>query len=289
MNESLFHGSLVDTDRILYTPSAFARTNLLHLQETGILQAQKAHISKRRDLVSYLFFVVENGSGTLQYDNQEYGLQSGDCVFIDCRKPYAHFTSERNLWKLHWVHFYGPTMNCIYEKYVERGGLPTFHPNNIDLFTSLLDELYRIADSNEYVKDMSIQENLASLLTFIMKESCHPDMSRRSSPKRQNVIVIKKYLDEHYTESITLDALSELFFINKFYLTRVFKEQYGSSIHNYLYEKRITQAKLLLRFTDEPIEKLCVTCGVDDANYFARLFKRVEGVTPGDYRRAWQG
>lgn len=97
MNEYLFHGNLVTTNRILYTPSAFARANLLHLQETGVLQAQKPHTSKRKDLISYLFFLVEHGSGTLQYEHSEYPLHSGDCVFIDCRKSYAHFTSDQNL------------------------------------------------------------------------------------------------------------------------------------------------------------------------------------------------
>lgn len=289
MNEFLFHGTLVTTNRILYTPSSFARTNLLHLQETGVLQAQKPHTSKRKNLISYLFFAVESGSGTLQYDNKQYALKAGDCVFIDCRKPYAHHTSDKNLWKLHWVHFYGPAMNGIYEKYVERGGLPAFHPDNIDSFLILMAELYEIAQSNEYVKDMSIQENLASLLTLIMKESWHPEISKRSSSKKQNLLSVKKYLDEHYTCKITLDELAERFFINKYYLTRVFKEQYGTSINGYLHEKRITRAKHLLRFTEEPIEKICVECGVDDANYFTRLFKRVEGVTPGEYRRVWQG
>lgn len=62
MNEFLFHGTLVTTNRILYTPSSFARTNLLHLQETGVLQAQKPHTSKRKNLISYLFFAVERSN-----------------------------------------------------------------------------------------------------------------------------------------------------------------------------------------------------------------------------------
>lgn len=59
MDESLFHGNLVTTNRVLYTPSQFAKTNLLHLQEIGKLQAQKQHTSKRRNLASFLFFIVE--------------------------------------------------------------------------------------------------------------------------------------------------------------------------------------------------------------------------------------
>ena len=64
MDTSLFHGNLVTTSRILYTPSTFAKTSLLHLQEIGSLQAQKPHTSRRENLSSYLFFLVLSGYGT---------------------------------------------------------------------------------------------------------------------------------------------------------------------------------------------------------------------------------
>lgn len=287
MGDSLFHGDLVTTNRILYTPSSFAKTSLLHLQEIGMLKAQRQHTSKRENLSSYLFFIVEHGSGTLEYMGNIYTLNTGDCVFIDCRKSYAHYTSANNLWQLSWAHFYGSNMSNIYDKYMERGGRPTFHPNNIDPYLAILSELYGVADSMEYIRDMMIHEKLSSLLTLIMKESWHPEHSGRNSPKKHDLKYIKEYLDNHYKEKVTLDTLADQFFINKFYLTRIFKEQYGSSINNYLIQKRITSAKQLLRFTDNSIDYICAECGIEDANYFSRLFKKVEGVSPGEYRKLW--
>ena len=114
MDTSLFTGNLVETRRILYTPSAFARSNLIHLQETGTLRAKKPHISRRENLSSYLCFIVLEGSGKLTYENTEYVLNAGDCVFLDCKKPYMHCCSE-NLWTLKWAHFYGPNMGAVYE------------------------------------------------------------------------------------------------------------------------------------------------------------------------------
>mgnify|MGYP000010643056 FL=1 len=110
---------------------------------------------------------------------------------------------------------------------------------------------------------------------------------RTAGTKRQNVQEIKDYLDLHFAEKITLDALAERFYINKFYLTRVFKEQFGLSVTNYLTQLRITQAKRLLRFTGKSVENVAQECGLNDANYFSRLFKKVEGTTPGEYRRQW--
>lgn len=286
MDNSLFQGQLVTSRRIIYTPSDFARTNLIHLQEIGSLQALRPHTSQRENLSSYLVFLVLEGSGTLSYQNRSFPLSKGDCVFLDCRKPYSHRSSD-NLWQLKWAHFYGPNLNGIYDKYTQRGGRPCFHAHDPASFENTLDELYSIADSSSYIKDMKIYEKLSSLLTLLMEESWNPDLTRKQHAKKQNLQNIKDYIDSHYQEKITLDTLSEQFFINKYYLTRVFKEQFGVPVVSYLIQVRITHAKRLLRFTDHSIERIGQECGIGDANYFTRIFRKVEGVTPGGYRRMW--
>lgn len=286
MNTPLFPGSSVESDRILYTPSGFARTSLIHLQEAGVLQAIQPHISRREHLTSYLFFLVLGGSGELRYNKQKYELAAGDCVFLDCRQSYSHATAE-NLWQLKWVHFYGPNMNSIYEKYLSRGGRPCFHPENPANFEDILNQILIIAASDDHIRDMRLFEKLTSLLTLLMEESWQPSAGRYSASKKQNLRNLKEYLEQHYQERILLDDLAEKFFINKYYLTRIFKEQFGVSINTYLLQVRITHAKQLLRFTDKSIEEIGIECGIGDGNYFSRMFKKVEGVPPGEFRKLW--
>lgn len=288
MDKTLFHDNLVTSSRILSTPSAFAKSSLIHMQEIGILQATTPHTSKRENLLSYLFFIVHSGSGILEYGGTSTVLHAGDCVFIDCKKPYSHTTTD-DLWNLQWVHFYGPSTSNIYEKYTERGGLPVFHCQDTEPFSSLLNALYAICASEDYVKDMLINEKLASLLTLIMKESWHPETTRRNSPKKQNIQAVKDYLDANYKQKVTLDELATTFFINKFYLTRIFKLQFGMSITDYLLQIRITHAKQMLRFTDETLAMVSTECGMGDDAYFSRVFKQVEGISPGAFRKSWVG
>lgn len=120
MDKELFNpqSSSVSSSRIIYTPSTFARTSLLHLQEVGSLQAVHPHVFQREDLMSFLCFIVLSGEGELSYEEQTYQLREGDCVFIDCRKAYSHSTSD-NLWSLQWCHFYAPSLPAVYEKYKE--------------------------------------------------------------------------------------------------------------------------------------------------------------------------
>lgn len=199
-HQALFHGDLVNTTRIIYTPSEFAKTSLLHVQEIGTLQAQKPHVSKREDLDSYLFFMVRSGSGELHYAHNTYPLGVGDCVFIDCRSAYFHETKD-DLWSLSWVHFNGPSIDGIYQKYKERGGLPAFHANAFSLYEDCFNHLYSIVSGNSYVRDMQINEGLSALLTLLMEDSWHPD-SMPAHTKRTSLWHVREYLDQNYAQKI---------------------------------------------------------------------------------------
>ena len=284
MNDLFLHDSqdsspIVSSNRILYTPTSFAKSALLYLQEIGSLQAEQPHTSSRTHLPSYLFFCVNSGSGELEYQGKKHKL-------IDCQQPYSHST-DIDLWSLSWIHFSGVTMQDIYRKYQERGGCPVFHPENITAFTELHKSLFTLASSDDYIRDMRINSGLNELLVLLMKESWHPAERSDAILKKQNLDPIRDYLDTHYTEKVSLDVLADQFFISKFYLTRVFKEQYGVSINTYIQNLRITKAKQMLRFTDKKLEDIGYQCGLGAPHYFSRIFKQVEGITPSEFREKW--
>ena len=147
-------------------------------------------------------------------------------------------------------------------------------------------ELYTLAASSDYIRDMRINEKLGALLTLLMEQSWHPERIKIGR-KRTELVEVKNYLDEHYSEKIALDDLSEKFFINKFYLSKIFKEAYGTTINSYLIAKRITRAKQLLRFTDLTVDEVGNAVGMGEANYFSRMFRKVEGISPREYRKQW--
>ena len=199
---------IVTSNRILYTPSSFARSSLLHLQEVGELTALQPHTSRRSNLSSYHFFTVVKGSGALTYGGKEYVLKAGSCVFIDCQQPYSH-TTDDDLWTLRWIHFNGPEMNAIYQKYIDRGGRPAFGSSFLETVYSIHADLMKVASSGDYMRDMRINESLSSLLVCVMAESWHPE--EQLPPKRGGISEVHEYLSEHYNEKITVEDLSARF------------------------------------------------------------------------------
>lgn len=307
MPDSLFSNSNIDSvssNRIIYTPSTFARSSLIHLQETGTLQATHPHKNERSGLSSCLFFTVLSGDGRLTYDGETYALHSGDCVFIDCKKPYSHETGNitdleqadatvdtasptNDLWSLQWCHFYGPNMGAIYRKYQERGGKPVFRTSQLNSYHDILDELYNIASSPDYVRDMRIHEKLSSLLILLM-EDAWDDAQVQMTPDTLDIQAIKDYLDENFKSRISLDDLAGSFYLNKYYLMKLFKDRYGMTINAYLNQARVTWVKQQLRFTDKTVEMLATELQIEPA-YLSRLFKKVEGVSPTSFRKSWRG
>ena len=306
MQSNLFTSSpSVRSSRILYTPSPFARSSLLHLQEVGSLTAIKPHTSKREKLQSYLCFMVEDGEGELVYEGKKYELRRGDVVFIDCRKAYSHSTGlnpNTELWSLRWCHFYGPSMPAIYAKYCERGGLPVIRGSDVSVdmargddmargadmgqYSTIISDIYTLASSSDYIRDMRINGKLNDLLTLLMESSWRQGNST-NAPKKMDISSVKSFLDEHYKEKLSLESVASHFFIDKHYLARLFKEQYGVTLVTYLQQVRITHAKRMLRFTDKSIEEIGLECGIGELNYFSRVFKKLEGVSPSEFRRVW--
>ena len=156
-------------------------------------------------------------------------------------------------------------------------------------FLEICHRIYELADSDDYIRDMKINSELNYLLTLLMNESWHPGEKHRDADlKKQNVLPVKQYLDEHYQEKISLDFLAEHFFISKYYLTRVFREQFGVSISSYLMNRRVTKAKYMLRFSDEKIKTIGYKCGLGEPHYFSRVFRHMEGMSPLEYREKWE-
>lgn len=280
------NNDIVISDRIIYTPSTFVKEHMLFLQEVGRLKALKAYREHRVHLDSLLFLCVFEGAGMIKYGTKTYSLKKNDIAAFDCSKPYTLETGS-NPWKLSWVHFYGSSVKDIFDRFISRSGLIIIHSDDLPLLHSKIRDIYALASSRIHTRDIKINTCLNELLAYVMDKSLPEDTAVHDSYKNYDISGIKDYIDEHYTEDISLESVADVFEINKFYLAKIFKDEYGMPIGNYIRYMRISKAKSLLRFTKMKIEKIGEECGVEDPNYFSRIFKKTEGITPGEYRKNW--
>lgn len=162
----------------------------------------------------------------------------------------------------------------------------------IEKSKQFLDEYYRMQSNYTYPEIH--QEVMERLFTFKDISTYFLDflgniaksMSYEHLYSSQDIIVnIKDYLDIHYADPITLDFLSDIFFINSSYLSTLFKEKTGMKYVDYLNGLRIDAAKTLLQTTDRRAATISRMVGYDNEKYFYRVFKKFTDLTPEQYRK----
>lgn len=115
----------------------------------------------------------------------------------------------------------------------------------------------------------------------------HPQEFTISSPKRtaRECSAIKRYIDVHFRDPISLDRLAEVCGLNKYYLAHAFREYIGMSPINYLNARRVEEAGRLLCSTNDSISQIASTVGFSSQSYFAQVFQKSTGESPGEYRK----
>lgn len=146
--------------------------------------------------------------------------------------------------------------------------------------------IFQLASADSYVRDMQIAARLTELLTCLMEDAWNPELTGSPGTKRLSVREVRAYISDHYGEKLSLDSLSKRFFINKYYLAKIFKEQYGYTVNACIAQVRIGKAKELLRFSDRSVEAIGFDCGFTDPNYFARCFKKWRASAPASTGKA---
>ena len=271
--------------RIMKTPSPIARRTFFYLQECGHLKAGIGRQNGRQNLQSFLFAVVLNGKGTLDYDKQHRELEQGDCFFIDCRIPHIYQSDPESPWELVWVYFNGCTSEEYYKLF--RAQLPSvFHPLSTMKFVSLIQEMMRVNSESYSDTEVLTSELIVSLLTMLLTVN---SISEESDTVLQTKLkTVLSYIDANFTAELRLDELASRFDISKYYLTREFKQAYGETIFQHIIGLRINYAKRLLRFTDKSVEEIASLCGFNDQSYFSKQFKKAENITCLAFRRRWR-
>ena len=97
---------------------------------------------------------------------------------------------------------------------------------------------------------------------------------------------VKRYIDLHFKEALTLEQLAEDAHMNKYYLSHAFKREYGISPINYMITKRIEESKYLLAETDLSMSQIAQLLGFSSLSYFSQVFRKTQAATPMEYRKS---
>ncbi|PHV69621.1 hypothetical protein CS063_14760 [Sporanaerobium hydrogeniformans] len=105
---------------------------------------------------------------------------------------------------------------------------------------------------------------------------------------RDTICLVKKYIDEKYFENLSLTILSEVFFVEKSYLSKAFKQETGENLMLYIARRRIEKATELIRDNNLSLTEISFLVGYEDYAYFNRVFRKVIGKSPREYKSQYE-
>ena len=108
----------------------------------------------------------------------------------------------------------------------------------------------------------------------------------QSVSRNQQCAAVKRYIDQHFKEALSLEQLAEQAHMNKYYLSHAFKREYGVSPINYMITRRIEESKYLLSETDLSLSQIAQLLGFSSLSYFSQVFRRSQNMSPMEYRQS---
>lgn len=141
-------------------------------------------------------------------------------------------------------------------------------PGSSEDLVNVLEEAFRLCNKSDARRSQVVEKSLNDSYT------------------EPNVFVknVKDYIDENYHEDIALQDIAGVFGYSDVYFCKLFKQNFGKNFITYLNEYRMDKAKRLLADPLINIKDVSINAGYRDANYFTRVFKRMVGMTPSEYR-----
>ncbi|MFD1175077.1 response regulator [Paenibacillus puldeungensis] len=109
-------------------------------------------------------------------------------------------------------------------------------------------------------------------------------LSTHQAPENKTMAEIIKYIEHHYQSDLSLQEIARHFYVSREYISRKFKQELGDNFSDYLGKYRIDKAKLLMLNPNLKISQIAEMVGIHDVKYFSKVFKKIEGVSPKDYR-----
>jgi len=150
-----------------------------------------------------------------------------------------------------------------------------------EIWESAMGELSKEIENFDSVGQM--RSNVEAILRATIEQMNKLRQGRNSQELLQEA---KAYIEQHYSDpELSLQLLSDQFQINQSYLSRLFKEAYSENFVDYVTRVRMDRARYLLTHTDEQIQHISQQVGYAHYFSFNRMFKRVSGVTPGEFRK----
>ena len=241
----------------------------------------------------YEFYFFESGSVTMELAGSPYPLRQGDLLVVPPHTPHRAIVADDGQPYRRFVCWIGTEFLADLTAQAEEYGYLTerarreqaylyhfdpltFNDIRLHLF-ALLDELH----THRFGGAEQLRLALRRLLLTVSRLAW--EQHRPVRDEADKYARIAAYVDQHFSEALSVETIASRFYLSKSYVSHLFKESTGMSLYRYVTQKRLSAIGAAIK-SGVPIARACAQYGFSDYSAFYRAFRRQYGLSPAEYR-----
>ncbi len=225
----------------------------------------------------YCLFYITKGQGYFTIDGKSFSAGAGQSVLIFPFSKLELRSDEENPWRLKWIKFKGFDAARLISKTSFSRDNPIVGSIPVDNF----EKMFNLAPLRGVPYAVCRSNSKFLMLISYYLEYYPPETYRI----KNYATMAREYIEKHYSNpECNVQKVSEYINLDRTYLYRLFKDETGTSIIDYINRCRIANASVLLKENILSIKDIAYSVGYTDQMYFSRVFKRFKGISPTKYR-----
>jgi AraC family transcriptional regulator, arabinose operon regulatory protein len=260
-------------------------TKQIYITDIGYYpKAQFHYVERPAGTSQYIIIYCIEGYGWVEIDKKKIDVSPSEFIIIPASVQHRYGANAGKPWTIYWIHFKGDLASYIVELILNKS--ETYKPNlsyddqRIKLFEDIYGNLEKgySNDALRYV-NMIFFHFLSSLI--------YQEKFNDADQKNESNIIASTidFMKKNTHSIIKLNEFASFANLSVSHFSAIFKDKTGYSPIEYFNHLKIQKACQQLSFTDMPIKALAISLGIDDPYYFSRMFTRLMGISPTDYRK----
>lgn len=253
-------------------------------------KAEHHFIERKKPISQYVFIYCMEGNGWFKINEEEYQVKKNQYFILPSNTPHCYGANENEPWTIYWIHFKGKLSG----EYASGLSRPTeIKPSiysrisgRIDLFEEIYHTLEMGYSKENLLYACSVFHHFLGTLRYLQQ---YRNAVKNSSDEGDLVTAAIHYMKENIEKKLTLEEMAHHIGYSPSHFSTLFNKRTGYSPVNYFNQLKIQKACHLLDFTDMKINQVCYKTGIDDCYYFSRLFHKVMGMSPREYKKQKKG
>jgi AraC-like DNA-binding protein/uncharacterized RmlC-like cupin family protein len=265
-------------------------TRTLFISDIGYFAHARYHFRERLEgSDAHIFIYCSEGEGSVElFGDRTIHVTRQHLVVIPAGIPHRYEASSSDPWSIYWFHLQGEHAAQLIAMYELAAGALLLPVSGFAKFVEWFNHIYEMLANKAYSlpNHVHVSQTMRYLLSSIGISMFTSTPNKKGERYLEAAI---RYMTDHLADSIKLPELAAHTGVSKQHLIHIFNQKTGVPPVEYFLRMKMQQAGQLLDLTDLNIKEISNTLGISDPYYFSRLFKKIMGYSPTEYRSIPKG